>query len=389
MRFTTTLTIFFIVTILLLGIVSAQDPCTDDADCTTSPFTRCKTSENICVECLTNDDCDEHPEGFFVCDLTNNRCVKPDIGPKCEDDDDCVEEGKPRCKVDDRDTANNICVECLTNNDCSKHSDTDGRVKCSTVTNTCVKETHCEEDVDCESVDGKPYCHKQTDTSKNECVECLENSHCDNGQVCNPQTYTCGDTATTPITRLDIKFSRFPNLKKKDPNFDAIVARVVAASADNDACKIVDPESFVTVAKRTWGYYLIGSGCTDKDAQHIEDVANKQSDDDADDDTTTDDTETAKVTVDVGVVVHTKDYSEECVDHTTRKVECAASGNEKCTLPCPNGTPCTKDNEDKICGSYQECKIVDEATTGVCNGSNALTSFIAFVIMNIVLFIVM
>jgi hypothetical protein len=122
----------------------------------------CKTSDttadNQCVECLSDDDCKTG-----ICDVDANICVE------CLIQDDEVsgcEDENPLCKVDEDNSANNTCVACLETSDC-----TDAKASvCDSESGQCVG---CSEDSDCENIEGLNACNK------GECVECTDSeTHC-------------------------------------------------------------------------------------------------------------------------------------------------------------------------------------------------------------------
>lgn len=100
------------------------------------------STENSCVECLGSEDC---PSGG--CDPSTNQCVT------CVDDADCT--GDFVC-TDEADFSLRTCVPCLAG--------------------TCAVGTVCKTD---------------TDPAQNLCVECLSNDHCSNNEVCDPSINEC------------------------------------------------------------------------------------------------------------------------------------------------------------------------------------------------------
>ncbi len=124
------------------GSCGGDGSCIDSSDCSGSTPV-CDTSDNKCVECLSNSDC-----ATGVCHPILKECVE------CVNNADCG--GGQVCN-----TSNNTCVECLANSDCS---------------------------------DG--VC----DTSSNVCVECVVGSDCDDGNECTDDqcnNNTCSYTNNT------------------------------------------------------------------------------------------------------------------------------------------------------------------------------------------------
>lgn len=130
----------------------------------------CKTHDdaekNECVACLEHEDC-----ASGVCDSSRNICVE------CLVDDDeaigCDEEDEPLCKVDDEDSEENLCVQCLEMSDCSDPAAS----VCDADSNRC---TPCDEDSDCEAIEDLPACNQGV------CVECTDSElHCfDTTPIC-------------------------------------------------------------------------------------------------------------------------------------------------------------------------------------------------------------
>ena len=87
--------------------------CSSDADCVGkegNTLTKCDTETKQCVECLENTHCDGNATAK-ICHSTLNRCVECTAETAATS---CTEEGKKLCASDNR------CVECLTNVDCDK-----------------------------------------------------------------------------------------------------------------------------------------------------------------------------------------------------------------------------------------------------------------------------
>jgi hypothetical protein len=122
----------------------------------------------VCVECVTNADCD----GTQICAEDTHTCVD-----ECATAADC--DGTQICAED-----THTCVdECVTNADC------DGTQICAEDTHTCVDE--CVTNADC---DGTQICAEDTHTCVDECTTAAD---CDGTQICAEDTHTCVDECTT------------------------------------------------------------------------------------------------------------------------------------------------------------------------------------------------
>lgn len=119
--------------------------------------------------------------GDFVCDTARNVCVKPsaltsDAGPEpcmgdgcsCTVAADCKDPAYPHC-------VQSKCVECTTN------PDTCTGARYCLPTNTCAP--GCKSDDDCKSLSQtSPFCNVE----RHQCVNCLNDQSCTNGQKCSP-----------------------------------------------------------------------------------------------------------------------------------------------------------------------------------------------------------
>lgn len=88
------------------------------------------------------------------------------------------------------DIASDRCVECLTNAHCSSRTDAGANAGtvCDSASHRCVK---CRNDGDCAGT-GNPYCQQSPAGSlQNECVSCLQDSHCGTTEVCDEPTGEC------------------------------------------------------------------------------------------------------------------------------------------------------------------------------------------------------
>jgi len=109
--------------------------CSNDAECTDPIFPACKLNTHECVEC-TNDNYCLDPLNP-ACDLEFNECFR------CANDNHCTDPLLPACKLNTHE-----CVECTNDNHCSDTPE-------------------------------MPHCRY------NLCRECLSNSHCPEGMICN------------------------------------------------------------------------------------------------------------------------------------------------------------------------------------------------------------
>jgi hypothetical protein len=141
--------------------------CTTDDDC---PWgMHCWVAQHECVECVTDDHCWD-PLGQSFCDLQTHTCREG-----CTDNGDC---GRDQVCDTTQDPA--VCVECYAGD--TSVCDNWGLV-CDTTSYFCVE---CLQDSDCQD-SLLPYC--QTDFYM--CVECYEDQHCAADEVCDTQRYVC------------------------------------------------------------------------------------------------------------------------------------------------------------------------------------------------------
>lgn len=128
--------------------------CKGNWDC--PPAEVCDTAQNVCVECMTDADCDKG-----TCE--NNVCMT------------CAEKGCPDGTVCDDESGK--CVVCRVDEDCP------GSEVCDTKIPRCVE---CLDDEDCE---GSLLC----DTREKKCVECFTNADCPLNEkgYCNQTQYKC------------------------------------------------------------------------------------------------------------------------------------------------------------------------------------------------------
>ena len=175
--------------------------CTQNSDCPTiTPICNteryecesCPTdkhwneSTSSCVECANNDHC----SGGQVCNTASNTCVE------CTDNDDCsggkVCNAENTCACPEGEHWNGTsCVECANNDHCS------GGKVCNTENNTCVcpaeKPNWNDSTSSCVECANNDHCSggKVCNTASNTCVECTNNDNCSGGKVCNTENNTC------------------------------------------------------------------------------------------------------------------------------------------------------------------------------------------------------
>ena len=169
------------------------------------PGQLCNETMNICAECLINTDCDDgNVCTTGTCDFSSGVCSYTNNTEACNDGLFCTATDTcsggacggsgDRCPGQQCSEAINACVVCLVDIDCD-----DGNV-CTTdscVSFTCVYTNNalpCNDGLFCTATDtcaggtcvgGGDRCPGlQCDESFDACVECLDSSHCDDGNVC-------------------------------------------------------------------------------------------------------------------------------------------------------------------------------------------------------------
>lgn len=181
--------------------------CTSNEHCTTPELPVCSTEENVCVTCMTNDDC----EGDNVCLTDTHTCAE------CAVSTDCVVAEKPICLTDgDVNTCSactsdtqcadkNIskshclldtgaCVECIEANECTVGV-------CDLNTNMCVE---CTKQEDCTDI-SKGVCVLEGENA-NKCEPCDEKTNC-YAHVCSAETgkcEPCSETLACPTDELGV-----------------------------------------------------------------------------------------------------------------------------------------------------------------------------------------
>jgi hypothetical protein len=129
-----------------LGSCSSDDECAHN-----STEQICHPSRLLCVQCLSDFECDNSR----TCDQNLGRCVAR-----------CTEDGDVACGGDTRycNVQLQFCVECVTNDECP------------TATPWCINAcVQCTTDTDCGS--DHPHCWQQ----RNRCVDCMNDSDCGSG----------------------------------------------------------------------------------------------------------------------------------------------------------------------------------------------------------------
>ncbi len=132
------------------SVCTAIGGCLSNSDCVESEKPICNVSSGVCYQCLSDSDC-SNGDG---CDLQNHTCGGGSTG-ECMADSDCGL--NRRCNLN---TTPHSC-ESIFGNECSVDSD-------------------CPADQSC-FINSNPK----------RCVECLADSQCAEGQVCNANTHMC------------------------------------------------------------------------------------------------------------------------------------------------------------------------------------------------------
>ncbi|MBN1612547.1 MAG: hypothetical protein JW940_38310 [Polyangiaceae bacterium] len=111
--------------------------------------------DGACVECTAAGDCTKPDK---TCDPIDHKRV-----PVCGANGDCTESKRPFCWA-----AQNVCVECLGDEDCASAKPLCVDYRCR----------ECGSDEDC--ADPEPHCL----ASNHECKACLDDSECEEGLRC-------------------------------------------------------------------------------------------------------------------------------------------------------------------------------------------------------------
>jgi hypothetical protein len=146
----------------------------------------CDIANNRCVECLRESDCTGDMGGDVHCNLAQGRCrpcVVGDPALGCPAGQMCVPGGNN----------NGACViTCTTNADCAAVM---GNPFCNTTTSTCEE---CGSNADCVANMGNPFC----DLATNNCEECGSDADCV-ANVGNPHCDLTTHSCETCLTDLD------------------------------------------------------------------------------------------------------------------------------------------------------------------------------------------
>lgn len=91
------------------------------------------------------------------------------------------------------DVPSGLCVECQTNSECvgATSANGDRQAVCDPTSHACVA---CRADRDCNGL----HCKTFPDPRLNQCVECVNRSHCSNGEACDGTSNQCSPTCTGP-----------------------------------------------------------------------------------------------------------------------------------------------------------------------------------------------
>jgi hypothetical protein len=154
-------------------------------------------ADNTCVQCFGDDDCSFDPAAP-ACNTDTGRCVA------CMTDDECATEISANvCNTD-----TNECAQCLTDDDCAEGGCAPDNtcVECTTddhctdpTASVCDTNTYectdCTDDDGCSHLDDTLLCDTSGDDGV--CIECTvdDESAC-NGNSCDPATNTCTQTPT-------------------------------------------------------------------------------------------------------------------------------------------------------------------------------------------------
>jgi hypothetical protein len=148
--------------------------CTFDPDCTDPDRPRCLSDEGRCVGCLEPGHC---PDDYY-CDLVEASGQRYSCREGCLDGNDCA----PGTRCEREGSAAGRCVECTPETvvqDCTEGN----RGRCHPDLRRC---TQCYDDEQC-NVGQLDWCHPGDWV----CVRCLEDEHCPLGTVCVAGTSTC------------------------------------------------------------------------------------------------------------------------------------------------------------------------------------------------------
>jgi Cys-rich repeat protein len=114
--------------------------------------------------------------GGETCGRNQPYCLNDSICAECQANTDCTG-NQPVCSL-----TTGQCEQCVANTDC-----TGGRV-CRE--NRC--EISCTSDTDCAAPDGgRGGGATKCNSSTKECVQCMTDADCTNGQTCRTTTFTC------------------------------------------------------------------------------------------------------------------------------------------------------------------------------------------------------
>ena len=170
----------------------------------------CSTVDGYCVQCLTNDDCSKssHCEDGYCEDNCNSddNCRNPDkpnclLGRclECKTSAECRHPERSICSSD------HVCIDkCITNQDCQ------GSQACNSDKNCveCVDDSHCEQGYHCRNQICEMSCRSDSDcfdrgtrkvcTVSSRCEECSDHHHCNGSTVnCDLETMTCKRKCTS------------------------------------------------------------------------------------------------------------------------------------------------------------------------------------------------
>jgi len=160
--------------------------CDTDSDCNTPYMRHCETTRGRCevTDCEANSDCIFHKD-FDICGA-EHMCEKS----QCSTDADCSKNGESH-----RSCIDNKCETsaCNVNAECANKTP---YTFCEITIHECVK-PECTADADCIAKELKGGKYKMCNTAQGVCedVNCRDNTHCANKQVC--RTGHCEDVRCT------------------------------------------------------------------------------------------------------------------------------------------------------------------------------------------------
>lgn len=209
-------------------------PCEEDKECASekcrevsfvNPLTNSEQKVKTCAACADDKECSEKDEGIACVPVAklegttaisaSYQCSEGEKGYSCDDDKQCKDGLKcGAVKINGKDSDIKTCGDCLSDDDCEGDTPL-----CSTtgVTqlkpyNTCIAQGGKKDGESCsgEGEAGDKECENYCKTYLglvSVCVQCLEDSHCKDGEICGKEQ----------INPADIPSSKFPQCEPKAP----------------------------------------------------------------------------------------------------------------------------------------------------------------------------